>query len=149
MGPKTKAFKYFSIPRFFLFFCSLISFSFYILKNSLSGKPFLVINILKNIIHSLTKLCRMEDKHVLSMTEPLKVCTACLLIFYKALDLVKKCKIPAKFPPIWYHNFFFKCNLLLILCQHLRSLPPMDMKILWIKHFHLIFIGPKWKCMWK
>ena len=48
--------------------------------------------MLKSIIPSLTKLGRMEDKHVLSVTEPLKVGTACLLIFYKAADLEKSAK---------------------------------------------------------
>lgn len=96
-------------------------------KKALSGKPCLV-NILRSIVPSLTKLCRMEDKHVLSMTEPLNVYTSCPLIFYKALDLEKKCKIPKRawywgyYEPTWYQSLLFFKHKLLLICANIWSL---------------------------
>lgn len=49
--------------------------------------PRLGINIFKYIRPSFPKLCRMEDRHVLSVTEALKASPAFLCIFYKDLDL--------------------------------------------------------------
>lgn len=63
------------------------SFQVYILDvHSTSGKPCLCINILTNMVPGLTKLCRMEEKHVFCLTKPLKAHDAFHFVF-KALDL--------------------------------------------------------------
>lgn len=100
MGPRAKPRdeKYFCCnPMGFFFFQPLILLHFYSLKNILSEKPCLGSNILISVVLSLTKLCRMEDKHVFCMPKPLTAFTACHFIylfvyFYKALDLERKYK---------------------------------------------------------
>lgn len=65
MGYKTKVCKIFLLKSYvFIVFPPLVLFYFYSIKNTFSGKPYLGNNILTSIVPCLTKLCRMEDKHM-------------------------------------------------------------------------------------
>lgn len=94
---------------------------------------------------SLTKLWKMEDKHVFCMSKSLKACTACNFSLYETLNLEKSAKFLNKTDiedttnphfcismiPI---TFFCKYNLFSILYQYLKGLPPMYLKILRARH---------------
>lgn len=83
----------------YIFFLPMILFHFYNLKNVLSEKPCLGINILTSIVPSLTTL-----RGMLSVCQTIKSLCCMPFYFYKAL--------------------------LLTFCQYLRSLPPVNMKML-------------------